>query len=95
MLRLAAVPVFLWLLLGRDEVVGSAWLLVVIGATDWLDGSLARAFNQVSEIGKFLDPLADRVAIVAAVIGGLVAGVVPGSSQFLCSSARPWWHLVP
>lgn len=52
--------------------------MLVIGVTDWLDGSLARALNQVSEIGKFLDPLADRIAIVAAVAGGLVAGVVPG-----------------
>ena len=77
MVRLAAIPVFLWLLLERDEVAGAAWLLVVIGATDWLDGSLARALNQVSEIGKFLDPLADRLAIVAAVVGGLIAGVIP------------------
>ncbi len=75
--RLAAVPVFLWVLLGRDDLVLAAWLMVIIGATDWLDGSLARALGQVSEVGKFLDPLADRVAIVAAVAGGLIAGVVP------------------
>jgi cardiolipin synthase len=78
LLRLAAVPVFLWVLLGLDEVAMAAWILLVIGLTDWLDGSLARALGQVSEIGKFLDPLADRTAIVAAVIGGLIAGVVPG-----------------
>jgi cardiolipin synthase len=78
MARLAAIPVFLWLLLGRDDIAGAAWLMLVIGATDWLDGSLARALNQVSEIGKFLDPLADRIAIVAALVGGLIAGVVPG-----------------
>jgi len=70
--------VFLWLLLGKDDVVAAAWLLGGIGATDYLDGSLARALNQVSEIGKFLDPLADRAAIVAAVVGGLIAGVIPG-----------------
>ncbi len=78
LIRLLAVPVFLWMLLGRDDVVAAAWLLAVIGATDFLDGSLARAFNQVSEIGKFLDPLADRAAIAAALVGGLIAGVLPG-----------------
>lgn len=76
--RLLAIPVFLWLLLGKEDVVAAAWLLGAIGVTDYLDGSLARALNQVSEIGKFLDPLADRAAIVAALIGGLVAGVIPG-----------------
>lgn len=64
-------------MLGLDEVVAAAWLLGVIGATDYLDGILARALDQVSEIGKFLDPLADRAAIVAAVVGGLIAGVLP------------------
>jgi len=76
-IRLLSIPVFLWLLLGKDDVVAAAWLLAVIGATDFLDGSLARALNQVSEIGKFLDPLADRAAIAAALIGGLIAGVLP------------------
>ncbi len=75
--RLGAVPVFLWVLLGRDDLVTAAWLMLIIGVTDWLDGSLARALGQVSEIGKFLDPLADRVAILAAIVGGLIAGVVP------------------
>jgi cardiolipin synthase len=75
--RLAAIPFFLWLLLGKDDVVAAAWLLGAIGATDYVDGILARALHQVSEIGKFLDPLADRAAIVAAVVGGLIAGVLP------------------
>lgn len=77
LLRLAAVPFFLWLLLGREDYVAAAWAMGVIGATDWLDGSLARRLNQVSEIGTFLDPLADRIAIFAAIVGGLIAGVVP------------------
>ncbi len=77
-LRIAAIPLFLWLLLGRDEPGWAAVLLGVIAWTDYLDGWLARRLGQVSEIGKFLDPLADRLVVAASVIGGLVAGVVPG-----------------
>ena len=77
-LRLAAIPVFLWLLLARDDPRNAAFLLITIGWTDFLDGWLARKLGQTSEIGKFLDPVADRLAILAAVAGGLVAGVVPG-----------------
>lgn len=77
-IRLLAIPVFLWLLLGRDDPRSAAFLLITIGWTDFLDGALARKLGQTSEIGKFLDPLADRLAIFAAVAGGLVAGVLPG-----------------
>jgi cardiolipin synthase len=76
-IRLAGVGVFLWLLFGRDDPVAAGILILVIGWTDWLDGVLARTLNQVSEIGKFLDPLADRLAIAAAVIGGMIADVIP------------------
>lgn len=76
-LRLAGIGVFWWLLFGRDDPVAAGILILVIGWTDWLDGVLARKLNQVSEIGKFLDPLADRLAIAAALIGGMIADVVP------------------
>ncbi|MFH1330338.1 MAG: CDP-alcohol phosphatidyltransferase family protein [Actinomycetota bacterium] len=75
--RLALVPVFLWLLFGADDPLAAGLLLGGIGATDWVDGYLARRLNQVSELGKLLDPIADRFAITAAVIGGWVAGVLP------------------
>ena len=75
--RLALVPVFLWLLFGQDDVAAAAWLLFVIASTDWVDGYIARRFNQVSEIGKLLDPIADRVAIAVAVVAGLIADVLP------------------
>lgn len=77
MLRLAGIGVFWWLLFGRDDPVAAGILILVIGWTDWLDGVLARKLNQVSEIGKFLDPLADRLAIAAALIGGMIAAVIP------------------
>ena len=76
-IRLFLVPVFLWLLLGRDNPAAAGWLLGGIGATDWIDGYLARRLNQVSEIGKVLDPLADRLAVAAALIGGLISGDLP------------------
>lgn len=76
-IRLALVPVFLWLLLGRDNPFAAGWLLGGIAGTDWVDGYLARRLDQVSEVGKFLDPLADRIAIAAAVIGGLISGHLP------------------
>ena len=76
--RLALIPVFLWLLLGSpDSPAAAGWLLVVIGSTDWVDGYLARRLDQVTELGKFLDPLADRLAVAAAVIGGLISGDLP------------------
>lgn len=78
LLRICAIPLFLWLLLGADDPRGAALALIVIGASDFLDGALARKLGQTSEIGKLLDPTADRLAILAALIGGLAAGVIPG-----------------
>jgi len=75
--RVAMVPLFLWLLFGADSPLAAGLLLGAIGATDWVDGFLARRLGQVSELGKLLDPVADRLAITAAVVGGWVAGVLP------------------
>lgn len=76
-IRLLLVPVFLWLVFGMDEIGWAGVLLGVIGATDWIDGYLARRLDQVSEVGKFLDPLADRLAVFVAVIAGLIKDVLP------------------
>ncbi len=76
-IRLALIPVFIWLVFWQEEYGWAGVLLGVIGATDWIDGYIARRYNQVTELGKFLDPLADRVAVVVAVIAGLAVGVLP------------------
>ena len=77
-LRLLGIPVFWWALVVADDVVLAAWLMFAIGWTDWVDGYLARKLNQVSRLGKALDPIADRLLIAASLIGGLIAGVLPG-----------------
>lgn len=75
--RLLAIPVFWWLLLGEDNVAAATILFAVVATTDWIDGYLARRLGQVSKLGKALDPVADRLMIASAVIAGLVAGIVP------------------
>ena len=75
--RLLCVPLFLYLLFGRHNRAGAAWLLAGLGATDWVDGYVARHFNQVSTLGKILDPLADRILLGVGVIALLIDGSVP------------------
>ncbi len=77
LVRLLCVPVFLWLLFGRDDRAAAAFLLAGLGATDWVDGYVARHFNQVSDFGKLFDPTADRVLLIVAIGGILVDGSVP------------------
>lgn len=75
--RLACVPVFLWLLFGLEERVWAAVLLAVLGATDWVDGYIARSYGQVSRLGKVLDPVADRVLLLVGVTAILVDDSAP------------------
>ena len=75
--RLAGVPVFLWLVLGPEE---DAWALVVLmlsGVTDFLDGWLARKLDQQSVLGEILDPVADRLYILAVVVGLALRDIIP------------------
>ncbi len=77
LVRLACIPLFVWLLFGADRQTAAAVLLGVLGATDWIDGFVARRYGQVSTVGKVLDPVADRVLVVTAVIAITVHGAVP------------------
>jgi cardiolipin synthase len=77
--RLAGVPVFLWLVLGVRSQAGDWWalgLLAAAGASDWLDGKLARAMNQQSRIGELLDPAADRLYIVSTIIALALRAII-------------------
>ena len=76
-LRLAAVPVFVWLLIGENRPLAAAALLGILGATDWVDGWVARRFDQISELGKVLDPTADRIMFLVAVFTMMIDGSVP------------------
>jgi cardiolipin synthase len=76
-LRILLVPVFLWMVLGPqwDEV--ALIVLMISGVTDYLDGKLARQLNQTSKIGAILDPVADRLFILAVVIGLGFRDIIP------------------
>lgn len=75
--RLCLLPVFLWLLFGRDDRASAAWLLAALGTTDFFDGYIARHFHQESNLGKLLDPVADRLLFFVGVGGIVVDGAVP------------------
>lgn len=75
--RLALIPVFLWLVLGPEADGWALGLLVVSGVTDWLDGWLARRWGQTSVLGQVLDPVADRLYILAVVVGLALREVIP------------------
>lgn len=77
LLRLLCLPLFLWLLFGLPSRQAAAWLLGGLGATDWVDGYLARRLGQTSEFGKKFDPTVDRVLFVVAVIAIMVNGAMP------------------
>jgi cardiolipin synthase (CMP-forming) len=75
--RLAGVPVFLWLVLGPQADGWAVALLIAAGLSDWLDGVIARAWNQQSRLGQVLDPTADRLYIAATLIGLAIRAIIP------------------
>ena len=75
--RLAGVPVFLWLVLGPHADAWAVGLLIAAGLSDWLDGVIARAWDQQSRLGQVLDPAADRLYIAATLIGLAIRAIIP------------------
>lgn len=82
LLRLAGVPLFLWLLFSQDQRYEAAWLWGILGATDWVDGWWARKFDVVSELGKLIDPVTDRVVLIVGILAVGIDGSVP------------WWLVI-
>ena len=81
-IRLSCIPLFLWLLFGREDRYQAGLLLAALGITDFADGWIARRFNQVSKLGKVLDPTADRLLLGVGVLAVLIDG------------SMPWWVAV-
>jgi cardiolipin synthase len=76
-LRLLGIPLFLWLVLGPESDELALVVLAVAGITDYLDGKLARRWNQSSRLGALLDPVADRLYILAVVVGFALRDIIP------------------
>ncbi len=77
--RLAGLPLFVWLMVGPGAHGQAFAVLVAVGTTDWVDGYVARRFDQVTRIGKLIDPLIDRLLLATA-------GLTLAAVGFL-----PWW----
>ncbi len=75
-IRLALVPLFLFLIITAQDALALV-VLVVSSLSDYLDGLIARRFNQITRLGQLLDPAADRLFIFAALIGLAARGVIP------------------
>lgn len=76
-IRLLTIPLFVWLALGPQADGWAALVLALGGITDYLDGFLARRWNQISRVGQLLDPIADRLSTIAVLVVFLIRGVVP------------------
>jgi cardiolipin synthase len=75
-IRLIMVPIFLWLLITGEDAFALI-VLIIATTSDFIDGMIARNFNQVTRLGMYLDPLSDRLFIAASVIGLAVRGLIP------------------
>lgn len=75
--RLAGLPVFAWLVLGPRRLAAAFGLVALVAATDWVDGYVARRFDQVTRLGKLMDPLIDRLLFATVGVTLVLAGILP------------------
>jgi cardiolipin synthase len=94
MLRLALVPVFFWLIVGPRDDLAAVVVLGISGITDWLDGKLARALGQTSRLGQLLDPVADRLYTLAALLALAIRDIVPWWFVAVLLARDAWLSLV-
>lgn len=87
LLRLCVLPVFVWLLLGEQNRVAAALVLAALGATDWVDGWIARRFDQGSRLGRLFDPTADRILFFVALTSIIIDTASNGSGVPIWFSA--------
>lgn len=103
-LRIALIPLFIGIFYLSHETLGlpqqhqlAAWVFLLAAVTDWLDGYLARSLNQTSAFGAFLDPVADKLMVSAALIllvqlddvDALIAFIIIGR-EIAISALREW-----
>ncbi|HET7387046.1 MAG TPA: CDP-alcohol phosphatidyltransferase family protein [Nocardioidaceae bacterium] len=94
--RLAGVPLFLWLILVPEADGWALLVLALSGVSDYLDGYLARRLQQTSKLGEILDPVADRLYILSTVVGLAMRGVIPWwLAAILPARDLLLWGLVP
>ena len=84
-LRLLGIPVFVWLILAEHAYGWAFILLTVSSITDYLDGYLARSRNEITTFGKFMDPIADKLLVMAAMLVLVQLGTLPAGSR------SSWW----
>jgi cardiolipin synthase len=94
--RLGGVPLFLWLVLGPEADGWALAVLLLSGVSDYLDGLLARRLGQTSRLGEILDPVADRLYILAVVLGLALRDIIPWWLAVLLPARDLFlWGLVP
>jgi cardiolipin synthase (CMP-forming) len=76
-MRILLIPLFVWLILRDGTEAAGIVLFAAVAATDWVDGTIARRTGRVSELGKILDPVADRLAIAAGLVALVIADLFP------------------
>ena len=75
--RIATIPLFCWLSANEETRLWGILLFAVVVSTDWVDGYVARRTGQVTELGRILDPVADRLAIAAGLLTFAISGIFP------------------
>jgi cardiolipin synthase (CMP-forming) len=80
-LRFCLVPLFVWLV-ASERYLAAFIVLALLSSTDWVDGYIARRFNQISTVGQWLDPVADRLSLVVVAVTLVATGIAP------------WWLVV-